>query len=203
MGTPDDYISQMLKRIRYSFQKVCEATAHIRLRHKEQYNKRPEQLQYKRGDRVLLSPVVPDKDLQVCIKIQRTLSRHQNLWFIYCGRGQRDSQVPACQHESPHSPVGNDAVAWLECTWIPPIRRYLVPLPPRGGELDMHQQHSRAAWRKKSSTSFPYESRWTFQTTGWRQHDSSRIKFEVTQQRKSLVSCSSIARFLPCKKNRW
>lgn len=82
MGTPDDYISQTLKRIRYSFQKVCEATAHIRLRHREQYNKRPEQLQYKRGDRVLLSPVVPDKDLQVCIKIQRTLSRHQE-FVIY------------------------------------------------------------------------------------------------------------------------
>jgi hypothetical protein len=62
MGTPDDYISQTLERMRYSFLKVREATAHIRLQHREQYNKRAEQFQYKRGDRVLLSAVVADKD---------------------------------------------------------------------------------------------------------------------------------------------
>ena len=54
MGTPDDYISQTLERLRFTFQKVREATANARLQQRDQYNKRASEMNYRRGDKVLL-----------------------------------------------------------------------------------------------------------------------------------------------------
>ena len=54
MGTRDDYISQTLERLRSTFEKVREATASARLQQRDQYNKLATEMNYRRGDKVLL-----------------------------------------------------------------------------------------------------------------------------------------------------
>ena len=52
--TPNDYISELTERLRYSYHKVREAMVKARDQQKEQYDKRAAILDYKVGDKVLL-----------------------------------------------------------------------------------------------------------------------------------------------------